>query len=180
MRHNSIAPFWAKEDKMKKEMLSSITNALNSPRAKTRLAQEFATPFDMFFDEMVAQTFPGFSNGFGQDFFEKGSYPKVNILNTDGAIIIEAAVPGLEKDAISIECTEGILTIAGSSNQIHEHNNYVHREIKRSSFSRSFRLDDNLDAEKISAEMKNGLLILTVPKKKPEEVEPRTKKIFIS
>ena len=165
---------------MKKDMLSSITNALNSPRAKTRLAQEFATPFDMFFDEMVAQTFPGFSSGFGQDFFEKGSYPKVNILNAEHAVMIEAAVPGLEKEAISIEYTEGVLTIAGSSNQVHEQHHYVHREIKRSSFSRSFRLDDNLDAEKISAEMKNGLLILTIPKKRPEEVEPKTKRISIS
>jgi len=164
---------------MKKDSTAGIASTLNS-RTRNRLAQEFATPFDMFFDEVMAQTFPGFSVGFGQDFFEKGSYPKVNIINNDAAVIIEAAVPGLEKEDISIDLSEGILTISGKSNQSHDAKNYVHREIKRSSFSRSFKLDENLDCEKIDAEMKNGLLLLKIEKKKPEEVLPKIRRISIS
>jgi HSP20 family protein len=165
---------------MKKEMMSGIGSALNSPRTKNRLAQEFATPFDMFFDEMVSQAFPGFTTNFGPSFFEKGSYPKVNVINQEDSVLIEAAVPGLEKEDISIEISEGVLTICGNSNQIHDSKNYVHREIKRSSFSRSFRLDENLEADKIFAEMKNGLLLLSIPKRKPEEILPKTRKISIS
>ena len=55
-----------------------------APRAPSR--NEFLTPFDRVFDDMFSNMFPTFSRDFGEDFFVKGSYPKVNVVNFDDCI----------------------------------------------------------------------------------------------
>ena len=61
-----------------------------APRAPSR--NEFLTPFDRVFDDMLSSMFPTFSRDLGEDFFAKGSYPKVNVVNRDTSIDIEAAI----------------------------------------------------------------------------------------
>jgi len=56
---------------------------------------------------------------------------------------------------------------------------YLLRELKRSSFSRSFRLDEQLDADNIEAAFRDGLLTLVIPRKKPVEPETKVKKVTI-
>ena len=125
--------------------------------------------------------FPAFSNDLGDDFFSKGSYPKVNVINKDSSVEIEAAIPGRDKKDIDVSITDGILTIRGESNQREGivDSQYVKREIKKSSFRRSFTLGENLNHSSISADFDNGILTLSVPKIKPEEKEIKTLKIDI-
>jgi len=149
------------------------------PRAFTR--NEFLTPFDRLFDDMLGNMFPAFSNDLGDDFFSKGSYPKVNVINREDDLVIEAAIPGMGRDDVDVEVTERVLTIRGASNQHHNVNDvqYVRREIKRSAFQRSFRLGDNLDPENISGAYDNGVLTLTIPKLVPTAQERNIRKIEI-
>ena len=94
---------------------------------------------------------------------------------------IEAAIPGMEKDDISVEVSDGILTIKGESNQRSDvdDSQYVKREVKRSAFARSFTLGENLEQTEISASFNNGMLILTIPKREEVEVMPEIRRIEI-
>lgn len=161
--------------------MSAIIRRRNNVPAKTMTRQEFLTPFDRIFDDMLGSMFPTIANDFGQDFFTKGSYPKVNVINYDECIEIDAAIPGMTKDDIDVEITDGVLTINGVSNQRRpvDDSQYLKREIKRSSFRRSFTLGDNLNADRITAKFDNGILTLVVPKIKPDDVKPVTRTIEI-
>ena len=106
----------------------------------------------------------------------------VNVINNDNSVLIEAAIPGMRREDVSVEVAEGVLTIQGTSNQ-HEDikdGQYVKREIKRSAFQRSFRLGDNLDESQIKGNYDNGILTLTIPKVVPTEEERTVRKIEIS
>jgi len=117
-----------------------------------------------------------------QDFFEKGSYPKVNIIDFSEKIVIEAEVPGLDKSDVNVEVESNVLTILGNkavnverdSNQT---GTYLRRELKRSSFRRSFTLGDNISKDTIDAKFENGILLVTLHKIKPNK--PEVKKITV-
>ena len=150
--------------------------------ARTLSKKEFLTPFDRLFDDMLTGMFPDFHRDFGEDFFSKGSYPKVNVINHDSRLVIEAAIPGMTRDDINVEITDNVLTIQGMSNQNENisDSQYVRREIKRSSFRRSFTLSETLDSENIDANFGNGILTLEIPKFVPDSAEPVTRKIEIT
>lgn len=168
-------------DKMSiKTELTKHKNNKPSNQRRDDLFAEFMMPFDRVFDELVKNNFPGLQTKFGIDFFEKGSYPKVDILENKNSLIIEAAVPGMAKEDISVDVHDGVLTISGEkrSPQDLESGSYIYRELKRSSFRRSWTLAENLDSNSISAKFENGMLFLTIPKLQPEEVaRPRQIKI---
>jgi len=162
--------------------MSAIMRRRNSNLpAKTMTRQEFLTPFDRIFDDMFGNMFPSVADGFGDDFFTKGSYPKVNVINYDECIEIDAAIPGMTKDDVDVEITDGVLTIQGTSNQNRpvDDSQYLKREIKRSSFRRSFTLGDNLNTSEISARFDNGILTLKIPKLVSDDTKPVTRKITI-
>ena len=159
--------------------MSAIIRRVPANRISKR---EFLTPFDRLFDDMINDIMPSFSRDFGEDFFTKGSYPKVNVINYDDSIRIEAAIPGMDKSDINVELADGVLIIQGNSNQNMNisDDQYVKREIKKSAFKRSFKLNDNLDIDRISAEFDKGILTLGIPKIVPDNAKPVTRKIEIS
>ena len=142
---------------------------------------ELITPFDSLLNELFNDNFAPLKQAFGDDFFVRGSYPKVNVVNTDDSVIIEAAVPGMAKEDITLEIKDDVLTISGRSNQADEYESsaFVRREIKRSRFERSFALSDNLNRDAITASCDNGVLKLTLPKVSPEEQAPQSQYIEI-
>lgn len=142
---------------------------------------ELITPFDSLLNELFNDNFAPLKQAFGEDFFVRGSYPKVNVVDTDQAVVIEAAVPGMAKDDITLEIKDDVLTISGRSNQSadYENSSYVRREIKRSRFERSFALGENLNRDSIIATCDNGVLKLVLPKFSPEEKIPNSQYIEI-
>jgi HSP20 family protein len=131
---------------------------------------QFLNSFDRLFDEMVAHQFPALSKEIGVSFFEKQSYPKVDAIDAGSEAIIEAELPGMTKDEIKIKVNDDILTISGEKRKVAEDNQtYIKRELKRSSFSRSFRFSEEFDLSKVEAEFKDGILKLVVKKKNYEE-----------
>lgn len=124
--------------------------------------------FDKFFDEAFRGQFPDLYNGFGIQPFSKAAYPKVNVLSYDDKIEIEAEIAGYTKEDISVQVEENVLSIVGKASQLSDQTDkcvYLLRELKRSSFSRSFNLSDQLDVEKVDATFKDGLLKLVIPRK---------------
>jgi len=133
---------------------------------------EFLTPFSSILDDYFNQSFPYLDTGF----FGKGSYPKVDVIDEEKQIIINAEVPGLAKDQVSVELNEGILSIKGEKKEENEEKkkNYVHKELKHSSFCRSFLVGDNVNKDAVDAKFENGVLIVTLPKTTPmPKVEPK-------
>ena len=149
--------------------------------ARTVSKREFLTPFDEIFNNLMGDMFPAFHQEFGENFFAQGSYPKCNVLNFDDRVEIEAAIPGLTKQDVSVEVVDGVLTIKAESNQRAdvEDSQYVKREVKRSAFARSFRLGDNLVEDCISGAFENGILTITLPKVLPTDTQPEVRKIKI-
>jgi|TARA_Y100000310_G_scaffold91864_1_gene89399 HSP20 family protein len=161
-----------------------MTSLIRYPHAlapRTLSRNEWLTPFDRLFDDMFGNMFPTVSSDVGEDFFAKGAYPKVNVINNEESVCIEAAIPGMTKEEVTVEVSDGILTIQGTSNQRADVDNgqYVKREIKRSAFQRSFRLGENLDDTAIQASCDNGILCLTIPKVVPTAEEHTVRKIDI-
>jgi HSP20 family protein len=164
--------------KMKKYIAKSGGAGLNKHVPSMR--DEFLTPFDSLFDKVVNQAFPTFSQEFGVNFFGNSSYPRVNVADLKNEVLIEAEIAGLGKDDVSVEYEDGMLTISGDKKTELEDPDirYVYKELKRSSFKRSFRVDEmTLDAENITAKFDNGILNVIIPKK--EVVETKSKKVKI-
>lgn len=133
--------------------------------------EEFMVPFDSLFDDIIQKTMPSFTDEFGVNFFGSNSYPKVDVIDHDDRISIEAEIPGLSKKEVSVDLEENILTISGAKQSKDESSEikYIRKELKRSSFKRSFKLGENINQKNVNADFNNGVLLITLPKKEPEK-----------
>ena len=132
--------------------------------------------FDDFFDNSF---FGGHSPLFGK---HERNLMKTDIHETDDAKAYRFAVelPGFQKEDISLELKEGILTIKAehkeNQDQKDDKGNYIRRERRYGSFSRTFDVS-GIDENAITAVYNNGILELTLPKLAP--VVPETRQIAI-
>ena len=138
---------------------------------------EFLTPFDKVFDELMTKTFPAFHEETGVS-FNKGAYPKVNVYEYDDKIGIVAEIPGLDKSNVSVDVEEQVLTISGDKHGFDsDGGKCITRELKQSSFKRSFNLGEHLDGGGVSATFKDGMLEILIPKIEPEKPKKHSVKI---
>jgi HSP20 family protein len=99
--------------------------------------------------------------------------PSVDIMEKDGNLILRAELPGLNEKEIDLKLEGNILTLKGERKMENEDEKGTYHRIESyyGSFTRSFRLPETVDYEKINAEYKNGVLKITIPQK--PEVKPR-------
>ena len=129
---------------------------------------EFLTPFDKVFDELMNKQFPTFKEEVGVS-FNQGAYPKVNVYEYDDKIGMVAEIPGLDKKNVSVDVEEGILTISGDKHGFEDKGaKCITRELKHSAFKRSFNLGEQLDGDEVTANFKDGILSINIPKVEPE------------
>jgi len=139
---------------------------------------EFLTPFDRIFDSLMDQTFPTFKEEVGVS-FNQGAYPKVNIYEYDDKVGIVAEIPGLDKKNVTVDVEDGVLTISGDKHGFDtDGGKCITRELKQSSFKRSFTLGEHLSGDDVSASFKDGMLSVSIPKVTPEK--PKKKFVKIS
>jgi HSP20 family protein len=114
----------------------------------------FSTLVDQIFNDTVSRT--------GGSTF----YPKTDVAETEKAYEIQLAVPGMKKEDFQLELNENFLTITGERkfNEEKKDKNFHTIETYYGSFSRSFRVPENVEASKISAAYNNGILEVTLPK----------------
>jgi len=98
----------------------------------------------------------------------------VDMYETKDDVVVKATVPGVKAEDIDISITGDTLTIKGEFKEEEkvEKENYIRRERRQGSFSRSLNLPTSVNADKANAEFDNGVLKLTLPKS--EEVKPKT------
>ena len=140
----------------------------------------FLTPFDKMFDQMMEHQFPNVVQQVGVKPYQGSAYPKVNVYEYDDKIGLVAEIPGLKKKQLNIEVEDGVLTISGDKHNILNEADakILRRELKQSSFKRSFELGDLLDGDNISANFTDGILSISIPKLEPEK--PKKKSVKIS
>lgn len=103
---------------------------------------------------------------------EASLVPAVDIVEDDHGITLRADLPGVSKDSLSIGVDGDNLTIEGTvSLGESQRMQPVYAEIRVAHYKRTFVLSRDLDATKIDASIKNGVLTLTVPKS--EQAKPR-------
>ena len=100
---------------------------------------------------------------------QRGWMPAVDIVRTNGQIVVRADVPGMKPEDIKVEVEDGVLTVSGEYEESKEDKDedVLRRERRYGAFSRSLALPDGIDAESIQATTKDGVLEVTIPL--PEE-----------
>ena len=106
--------------------------------------------------------------------------PAVNILEEEEYFLISADLPGLEKDQINIDFTDGILSLSGERKEEKTtgEKNFRRVEKRYGKFVRSFRMPDNIKTEQIDASFSDGVLEIRIPKSekaKPLKIEVKHK-----
>lgn len=101
----------------------------------------------------------------------------MDMYETDDAIIVKAAIPGIKSDKLNISISGDILTIKGETSAEEEikEENFIHRERCYGSFCRSLTIPLSVVTDKAEAEFEDGVLTLTLPK--AEEVKPKAIKV---
>lgn len=104
--------------------------------------------------------------------------PEVDITEEKDHILVRADLPGMKQEEISVEVDDGMLTIKGERTRESESKEGKTYRIERSSgsFLRSFTLPAGVDASKVNAAYKNGVLEVTLPKRE----EAKTKQIKVA
>ena len=117
------------------------------------------------FDDLVREFFGKTDAG---DFL-----PPVEVAESEGDVTVKMAVPGVEKDQISITVDDHVLNVRGETKKETEEKkkNYYRQEIRYGSFARAVRLPAEVDSTKTAAELKNGMLKITLPKSKTPKAQ---------
>lgn len=99
--------------------------------------------------------------------------PAVDVSETDKEVVVQAEIPGMEANDIDISLNGRILSIKGEKKQVQEEKekNYHRIERRYGSFSRSFELPADVDANNVEAKYKDGVLRLSLAKTKEQSVK---------
>ncbi len=102
--------------------------------------------------------------------------PAVDIQETENAYVIKAELPEISKEDVKVEMLDGVLTIEGERRQEKEEKGKKFHKVERSygKFMRRFALPTEIDATKVQAEFKDGVLNVELPKTaaaKPKAIE---------
>lgn len=106
--------------------------------------------------------------------------PAVDIFETENELVLKADIPDVDPKNVGIQLENGTLTLKGERKFEQQQNGKGFHRIERSygTFVRAFGLPDTVEAEKVKADYKNGVLTITLPKK--EVAKPRTISVEIS
>lgn len=130
-------------------------------------ARQFNSLLDNFF-----QDFPGAGN---REYNYALQHPPVNIVETSDAYHLEIIAPGRNKEDFAVKLENGQLTISYDKKENEQSKDIktIRREFSLKSFSRTFSLDEKIEAENIQAKYENGLLKFYLPKKADVKIQPK-------
>lgn len=137
-------------------------------RELSTLRDEMDRIFDRFFGEWPSL-----------EPFRNGWTPSVDVSETQDNIVVKGEMPGMDPKDIQISLSDGLLTIKGEKKQEEEEKdeNYHLLERRYGSFSRMIRLPHDVQADKVKASYKNGVLKVILPKS--EEAKKKEVKIRV-
>ena len=162
------------------------TPARPAEPAEWRPFESLRREIDRLFDDFQVGSWRG---PFGRNVFDLepfwrgeiswGKAPAVDIADKEKTYEITAELPGMDESNIDVKFSDGTLTIKGEKREEKEEKkkDYYLSERRYGSFQRSFRVPDGVDADKIEASFKNGVLTVILPK--TPEAQRSEKKIAI-
>jgi HSP20 family protein len=108
-----------------------------------------------------------------------GNYvtPRVDIIETETELLLYADVPGVRPEDVDLRYENGQLIVRGKTQKPQVKGNLIYAEYEVGDYYRVFAVHETIDASKIDAEFKNGVLIIHLPKQekvKPKQVQVRT------
>lgn len=149
--------------------LPAFTEELLEPFGKLR------TEIDRMFDDLPSRM-PAFH--FGRVAREV-AVPPLEMTETDDAYKLSAELPGMDADNVEVTVADGVLSITGEKKEEREEKekDYYFSERSYGAFERSLRLPNDAAADKITAQSKNGVLTVTIPK--DEKANARKRRVEI-
>ena len=126
------------------------------------ITKNAANDFETFFDDV-----------FGNWGIRNSTFPSVDVYEDDKAFYIEAELAGYEMDDIDVNVEKHVLHISSDKVNGNKDRKYVLRERTYVKFNRSFTLPEGINEENISAQFRNGILTVTLPKmpiEKPRKI----------
>lgn len=132
-------------------------------------------------DRMFDEPFPSFRWPFGRRNGEEGALwaPKIEVFERKGQLITRVELPGLTRDDVKVEATDGQLTISGERRQESEstRDNVYRSEREYGSFYRAVPLPEGTDLDKVKAQFTDGVLEVAVPLPAAPAAKARTVQI---
>lgn len=127
------------------------------PTLKT--LSDLRNEMDRIFETFFGERFPAFKEEFSFS-------PAIEVSETDNEIIVKAAVPGVDKKDLNISILDNNLIIKGEIKKEKEEKkkNYYKQEIAYGSFSRTIPLPAEVKVDEVKANMKNGIVTISIPK----------------
>lgn len=119
--------------------------------------------FDNFFDNFLSRRWPRLLDWNISEI----SFPKVDILDHDSEIEVQAALPGVKKEDLDVTVNHQTITIrtcTKEEKQEEKKGSYFRREISRGEFQRTLTLPDTVDSDKAKASFTDGILKVIIPK----------------
>jgi HSP20 family protein len=117
-----------------------------------------------------------FFGDFGASRMQGNVIPRFELSETDDDVVIETELPGMDENDVELTLSDDVLHIRGEKKQeqTDKKKNYYLSERSYGRFERAIRLGPEVDAEKIDATFKKGVLTVRIPKAEPEPSESRT------
>lgn len=103
--------------------------------------------------------------------FDRSVSPAVDMVENDEAFVVRCDLPGVKADQLEISVTDNVLTIKGEKKGDANGARVYRKEVWEGNFQRTVTLPMGVDADKVEARLKDGVLTLTLPKR--EEHKPR-------
>ena len=105
---------------------------------------------------------------------ERAWTPAIDVVREDDHLVLRADLPGIKPEEVKLEVEDDILTVSGEHRESTEEKekNYVRRERRYGSFSRSMTLPQGVDAKEIKATTHDGVVEVTIPLPKEAKKEP--------
>jgi len=102
--------------------------------------------------------------------------PMVDVVETEGEFLLHAELPGVEKKDVKLSIERGVLTLSGQRDQPREETGRRYHRVERTygRFARSYTMPELVDEQKLTAEFRNGVLTVHLPKSdkaKPKSIE---------
>ncbi len=112
--------------------------------------------------------------------YGEGMVAPIDMYQTEGKVVVKAALPGLKPEDVDITISDGVLTIKGETKADEEvkREEYIYQEHRYGAFSRSVALPEGVNADKADAGFDDGVLTLTIPRAgeiKPKQIKVRAK-----
>jgi HSP20 family protein len=110
--------------------------------------------------------FENFFEGGPSRFWERSSEPAVEVSDTKDTVLVKAQVPGMSKDNIQVNIMDDVLTLKGElkEEEKKEDKNYYRQEFRYGAFLRTIPLPSAVQGDKATAQLKDGILEISIPK----------------